>query len=141
MPPVNSKPKQNAHGMTRKFDIIDYLSGLTNFVFDKAVLNRVALDCGVSEVTEHSQLTDELKGKCMIALLKTIVFGPHSTASSTNQHGAWTLTVGSQTITAASLENIRAELKRLCKKYGDEETLEMLEDSGGYMDWVNEEEW
>ena len=43
--------------MTRKFDIIDYLSGLTNFVFDKAVLNRVALDCGVSEVTEYGQLT------------------------------------------------------------------------------------
>ena len=48
--------------MTRNFDIIDYLSGLTNFVFDKAVLNRVALDCGVSEVTEYGQLTDEMKG-------------------------------------------------------------------------------
>ena len=30
--------------MTDKMDIIDYLSGLTGFVFDKAVLKRIAVD-------------------------------------------------------------------------------------------------
>lgn len=120
------------------FSIIDYISGLTNFVFDKAVLNRIALDCGVSEITSYSELTEEHKDNCKIALLETIVYGPYSTASSTNQHGAWTLTIGSQTITSAALESIKSELKRLYKKYDKTDKIEELEDAGGVMQWVDE---
>lgn len=120
------------------FDIINYLSGLTNFVFDKAVLNRIALDCGVSEITDYTELTGELKDKCKIALLETIVFGPYSTASSTNQHGAWTLTIGSQTVTSAALESIKSELKRLYNKYDMTDEQEALEDTGGEVKWIDE---
>ena len=73
-----------------KFDILDYLSGMTNFVFDKSALNNVALDCGVSDVESYLDLTEEQKDRCKIALLEKIVFGVYQTASTTNQHGAYT---------------------------------------------------
>lgn len=124
--------------MAQTFDIINYLSGMTNFVFDKAVLNNIALECGVSEVASFSELTQEQKDDCKIMLLETIVFGPYQTASSTNQHGNWTKTVGAQTITSAALESIKAELRRLYKKKGDEDKIEALDDAGGVVQWINE---
>lgn len=108
-----------------KFDILDYLSGMTNFVFDKSALNNVALDCGVSDVESYLDLTEEQKDRCKIALLEKIVFGVYQTASTTNQHGAYTLTVGAQTITSAALLSIKSELKRLYKKYGEDENLKL----------------
>lgn len=126
---------------TPKFDIIDYLSGITNFVFDKSVLNRVALECEVSEVEAFADLTQEDKDKCKIALLETIVYGPYQTASSTNQHGAYTLTVGAQTITSAALESIKAELRRLYKKYDDSDKLDALDATDGEMKWIQETDW
>ena len=38
-----------------EFDILQYMSGLTGFTFDKAVLVRIALERGVSAVTEYAQ--------------------------------------------------------------------------------------
>lgn len=125
--------------MAIAFNIIDYLSGMTNFVFDKAVLNNVALECGVSEITDFSELTQEQKDNCKIMLLETIVFGPYQTASSTNQHGNWTKTVGAQTITSAALESIKSELRRLYKKNDLEDKLDALEDTDGAVQWVNED--
>jgi len=127
--------------MATDFNILDYLSGLTNFVFDKSVLNRVALKCGVADMSDFTEMTDEKEDRCKMMLLETIVYGPHSTASSTNQHGSWTLTVGSQAITEAALESIKSELKRLYKKYGEDEKLEALEDTGGMMQWIDETEY
>ena len=121
------------------FDIIDYLSGLTSFVFDKAVLNRIALDCGVADIEEYTDLTDEQKDRCKIAELEVIVYGPYQTASSTRQHGSWTETNGAQTITSKALESIKTELRRLYKKYEEDEKLEALEDSDGVVQWINED--
>ena len=127
--------------MSREFDIIRYLGGLTGFAFDSDVLWRVAQDCGVDGVSEAGQMTEEMKDKCRIELLKVLVFAtPHTTASSTNQHADWTRSNGSQTIDAASRKNFMAWLERLCRKYGDEETLEMLDESGGCLKWANEGE-
>jgi hypothetical protein len=121
------------------FDIIDYLSGLTSFVFDKAVLNRIALDCGVADIEEYTDLTDEQKDRCKIAELEVIVYGPYQTASSTRQHGSWTETNGAQTITSKALESIKTELRRLYKKYEEDEKLEALEDSDGVVQWISED--
>lgn len=123
------------------FDILDYLSGMTNFVFDKSVLNRVALECGVSEIEAFVDLTEEQKDKCKMALLETIVFGVYQTASTTNQHGAYTLTVGAQTITSKALESIKSELRRLYRKYGEDNKLEALQESDGEVKWINEKDW
>lgn len=119
-----------------KFNIINYLAGMTGFVFDKDVLQRIALDCGVSEVTEYSELTQENKDRCMIALLRTILNTPYSTASHTSKHGEWQEQIGSQSLTAAFREDIRAQLKKLAQKYDDEELLEELEDMGATLQWM-----
>lgn len=125
---------------TTKFDILDYLSGMTNFVFDKSALQNVALDCGVAEVTVYADLTDEQKDRCKIALFEKIVFGVYQTASTTSQHGSYTLTVGAQTITSAALESIKSELRRLYKKYDEEDKLEALNEATGEVRWVDETE-
>ena len=119
-----------------EFNIINYLAGMTGFVFDKDVLERIALDCGVSEVTEYSELTQENKDRCMIALLRTILNTPYSTASHTSKHGEWQEQIGSQSLTAAFREDIRAQLKKLAQKYDDEELLEELEDMGANLQWM-----
>lgn len=120
------------------FDILDYLSGLTNFVFDKSVLKRVAIDCGVIEITSYADLSQEQKDRCKVELLETIVFGVYQTASTTNQHGSYTMTVGAQTVTSKALESIKSELRRLYTKYGDEEKLNTLNDSDGCVKWIEE---
>lgn len=119
-----------------KFNIINYLAGMTGFVFDKDVLQRIALDCGVSEVTKHSELTQEKKDRCMIALLRTILNTPYSTASHTSKHGEWQEQIGSQSLTAAFREDIRVQLKKLAQKYNDKELLEELEDMGATLQWM-----
>lgn len=119
-----------------QFNIISYLAGMTGFVFDKDVLQRIALDCGVSEVTDYSELTQENKDRCKMALLRTILETPYSTASHTSKHGEWQEQIGSQSLTAAFREDIKAQLKKLAEKYDDEELLEELEDMGATLQWM-----
>lgn len=120
-----------------KFDILDYLSGLTNFVFDKSVLKRVAIDNEAWDI-QYYNLTEEIRDRCKRDLLETIVYGVYQTANVKNRHGEWEVSVGSQVITAASLESIKSELRRLYKKLGEAERLDALEDAGGGMEWVDE---
>ena len=42
--------------MADKFDILDYLSGLTAYVFDKSVLKRVAMERDVMGATSIDDL-------------------------------------------------------------------------------------
>ena len=109
------------------FNIIDFIAGLYPYVFDIAVLRRVAYDCGVIEITEYSELTEEQKDRCKIALLETLVLNPYQTASQTSKHGEWQEQTGSQMTTAKNIESIKNELRRLYKKYGEDEKLEQLE--------------
>lgn len=124
--------------ITSKFDILDYLSGITNFVFDKSALTHVALECGVADVTQYIDLTEEQKDRCKIMLYEKIVFGVYQTASTTNQHGSYTTTVGAQTITSAALQSIKSELKRLYNKYGEDDKVQTLSDACGEVKWINE---
>ena len=118
------------------FNIIDFIAGLYPYVFDIAVLRRVAYDCGVIEITEYSELTEEQKDRCRIALLETLVLNPYQTASQTSKHGEWQEQTGSQMTTAKNIESIKNELKRLYKKYGEDEKLEQLENETANMDWM-----
>lgn len=120
-----------------QFDIInDFLAGLYPYVFDIAVLRRVAYDCGVIEITEYSELTEEQKDRCKIALLETLVLNPYQTASQTSKHGEWQEQTGSQMTTAKNIESIKNELKRLYKKYGEDEKLEQLESETANLEWM-----
>lgn len=118
------------------FNIIDFIAGLYPYVFDIAVLRRVAYDCGVIEITEYSELTEEQKDRCRIALLETLVLNPYQTASQTSKHGEWQEQTGSQMTTAKNIESIKNELKRLYKKYGKDEKLEQLENETANMEWM-----
>lgn len=118
------------------FNIIDFIAGLYPYVFDIAVLRRVAYDCGVIEITEYSELTEEQKDRCRIALLETLVLNPYQTASQTSKHGEWQEQTGSQMTTAKNIESIKNELKRLYKKYGEVERLEQLESETANLEWM-----
>lgn len=116
------------------FDIYDYLSGLTGYVFDISVLKRVALNQGVNDISDYSELTEEQKDRCKIELLETLLVTPYQSASQTNKHGEWQTQTGSQTLTAASLENISKELRRLYRKYDELEKLDAMDD--GTLQWL-----
>ena len=118
------------------FNIIDFIAGLYPYVFDIAVLRRVAYDCGVIEITEYSELTEEQQDRCRIALLETLVLNPYQTASQTSKHGEWQEQTGSQMTTAKNIESIKNELKRLYKKYGEDEKLEQLENETANLEWM-----
>ena len=118
------------------FNIIEFIAGLYPYVFDIAVLRRVAYDCGVIEITEYSELTEEQKDRCRIALLETLVLNPYQTASQTSKHGEWQEQTGSQMTTAKNIESIKNELKRLYNKYGEDEKLEQLESETANLEWM-----
>lgn len=124
--------------MEANLEILNLLAGKINFVFDKATLLYAAYKSGISEAESLVDVDEEQEDAFHVVLLESIVYGPYQTASSTNKHGQWEKTVGSQTITASALESIKAELKRLYKKQGDESKIEMLEGTGGETKWIDE---
>lgn len=116
-----------------QIDIIQYLEGLTAFVFDKAVLTRIAVERDVMDVTDSKQLTQQQKDLMLADLLYVIYTAPNYTASFTNQHGAYTQTIGSQRYdTKKDVYNI---MIGLYKKW-DDPKLELLE--ANVTTWVNE---
>lgn len=101
-----------------EFDIISYLEGLTAFVFDRAVLNRIAMERKVTKVTDIDELTEQQKDLLFADLLFVIYTAPNYTASLTNQHGAYTQTVGSQRYD--SKRDIYNVMFGLYNKWGDD---------------------
>lgn len=122
--------------MENSFDPIAYLNGLTRFVFEKDALVNIAYENGLMELSDRSHIDEFTKDHCLIALYEMVVDGPWSVASSSLQHGNFRQDVGSETVTAAIIQNLKDRLKSLYKKYGMDEALESMEDGG--MQWVNE---
>lgn len=124
--------------MSIKFDIIDYLSGLTAYVFDVSVLRRVAMDNGVAEVREYNELDAEQIDRCKMSLLETLVLAPSQSASQTNKHGEYQMQTGSQMLTDKTREAIKAELRMLYRRYGEDERLQALDSADTTMEWITE---
>lgn len=122
--------------MEKSFDPIAYLNGLTRFVFEKDALVNIAYENGLVGLTDRSQIDEYTKDHCLIALYELVINGPWSVASSSLQHGSYRQDVGSETVTAAIIQNLKDRLKALYKKYGEEDALESMND--GDMAWVNE---
>jgi hypothetical protein len=122
--------------MADKFDIIEYLSGLTGFVFDKAVLKRIALDRGVYGVQCFSELTQQDKDLMRADLLLVAYLSPNVWASSTHAHGSFSETIGSQTVYTEDKERIYNQFINIYKKYDDEKLTE-VEDLGGDLQWLD----
>ncbi len=122
--------------MAERFDIIEFLSGLTNYVFDKAVLKSVALGRDVAEVTSYDELDKKTIELLEADLLYKAYYSPNVWASSSQSHGSYTRTVGSQTIYEAEKEKIYARLSFIYKKY-DDEMLEEVQDLSGSLQWLD----
>lgn len=118
---------------------IQFLEGLTNFVFDKAVLQRIAYRRGIAEAEFFSDIDENTEWLCTKDLLTTAIRGPWSTANHTNKHGNFEQIVGQQVITAGALEEIKAQIRQLNRDLG-------LPDDDGIPDaatneWVNDTDW
>lgn len=101
------------------FDIIEYLSGITMFTFDKAVLKRIALDRGVQDVSDYAELDNKTKDLLRADLLFVAYLSPNVWASSTHSHGSYTKTIGSQTIYSEDKERLYNMFVDIYKKYED----------------------
>lgn len=114
------------------FDIIEYLEGLTGFVFDKTILIRVARERGVKNVTHFEELSQEQKDLCKADLLYTAYCSPEVWASQTAAHGSFSKTTGSQTLQRK--EKILEMAVALYEKY-DAVPEEISEE--GNMQWLD----
>ena len=116
------------------FDIIEWLAGLTGFVFDKSVINRIAIERGVDFISNYDALTQEKKDLCLADELYVVYMSPNSSASYSFSHGTFKKSVGSQTINdKQSLYNIMVSIYG---KYNDPK-LEDLEKANGGLEWIN----
>lgn len=122
--------------MNDEFNIIEYLSGLTGYVFDKAVLKRIAIERQVDLVTSYDELDVKTKELLKADLLLTAYLSPNVWASSTQSHGSYTKTIGSQTLYNEEKERLYNMFVSTYKKYDDDKLVEIQElDSN--LQWLN----
>jgi len=112
---------------TIEFDILQYMSGLTGFTFDKAVLTRIALERGVAEVTEYGELTKRDRDLITADLLLAAYLSPTVWASFDQSHGSYKKGIGSQTM--YNKEDIYNYLYNIYKLYEDEKLDELVDNS------------
>lgn len=110
-----------------EFDILQYMSGLTGFTFDKAVLVRIALERGVAEVTEYDELTKRDRDLITADLLLTAYLSPNIWASFDQSHGSYKKGIGSQTM--YNKEEILDYLRGIYEEYEDEKLDEVPDNS------------
>lgn len=115
-----------------QFDIIEYISTLAgNFVMDASLCKRIAMERGVLDVTDFSQLEQKQKDLLLADVLFTMYLSPNSSSSITQQHGAYSKTVGSQTIN--DKKGIYNTMIALYRKW-DDEKLSSVEE--GTVQWL-----
>lgn len=121
--------------MAIKFDILDFLSGLTGYVFDKSVLTRIAWEREVTDVTSYDELDAKTIDLLRADLLYTAYMSPNTIAAHTNSHGSFSQTFGSQVISESEKERLYQTFMAIYKKYDDEKCQE-IEGSCGTLQWL-----
>ena len=121
--------------MADKFDIIEYISGLTCYVLDKAVLKRIAMDRGVDGITEYAELDTRTKELLRADVCYTVYLSPNVIASYTHAHGSFSKTIGSQTIYASEKERLYNTFVSIYRKYDDEKLQEIVDSSN--LQWLD----
>lgn len=119
--------------MAQSFNIIKYLGSLSNYMFDKDVYERIAMERGVLEVTSLDELEQKQKDLLLADLLLTIYISPNTSASFSKSHGSFSQSVGSQTF--GSKEHIYDMMIALYRKWNDDK-LEIAESLGGNLEWL-----
>ena len=115
------------------FDIIRYMSSLTGYIFDDAVLERIALERSVADVASFSEITEKDKDLLTADLLFVLYTSPSQSASFSKKHGQFSQSVGSQTIT--DKDGIYNLMMRLDNKWEDPKAKE-VENMGGGLEWM-----
>ena len=113
-------------------EIIDYMSSLTSYYFDRLVLERIAVERGVQDVKDITELTKKQKDLVFADMLLVLYLSPTQTASLSKKHGSFSQTIGSQYISdKAGLLDL---ITKLYAKWGDDK----LEDLGdmGNLEWI-----
>lgn len=118
-----------------EFDLLQYMSGLTGFTFDKAVLERIALERGVAEVTEYDELTKRDRDLITADLLLTAYLSPNIWASFDQSHGSFKKGVGSQTV--YNKEEILNYLRGIYEEY-DDPMLDEVPDNSAHVFFRND---
>lgn len=122
--------------MAQEFDIIKYISGLlAGFVFDKATLERIALDRGVMRVTSYEELDAKTKELLKADLAYSAYYSPTVWASSTQSHGSYSKSRGSQTVADNDKERLYNIFSSVYKKY-DDPVLEQVEAEESNLQWM-----
>lgn len=121
--------------MAIKFDILDFLSGLTGYVFDKSVLTRIAWEREVTDVTSYDELDAKTVDLLRADLLYTAYLSPNTIAAHTNSHGSFSQTFGSQVISNAEKDRIYQTFMAIYEKYNDEKFDEVAI-SEGNLEWL-----
>ncbi len=120
--------------MVGKFDIIEYISGLSGYVFDKAVLKSIALERGVLDVESFEELDDKTRDLLRADLLYRAYVSPSTWASSSHSHGGFSKSVGSQSISNDEKERLYNTIVHIYEKYGDPKLEEV---TGGNLQWLD----
>ena len=115
------------------FDIIRYMSSLTGYIFDDAVLERIALERSVADVASFSEITEKDKDLLTADLLFVLYTSPSQSASFSKKHGQFSQSGGSQTRTDE--HNISSLMTRLHQKWEDQRA-EEVENMGGGLEWM-----
>ena len=120
--------------MSGKFDIIKYLSGITAFVFDRDVLERIALERGVADVESFTDLDYKTRDLLKADLLFTAYVSPTTWASYTHSHGSYSQSNGAQTLSNKDRETIYNIFMSIYRKYDDPKAEEVIDD--GTLQWL-----
>ena len=115
------------------FDIIRYMSSLTGYIFDDAVLERIALERNVAEVGSFAEISEKDKDLLTADLLFVLYTSPSQSASISKKHGQFSMSIGGQSIT--DKDGIYDLMMRLYQKWEDHKA-EELESIGGGLEWM-----
>lgn len=123
--------------MAIEFDIIKYISGLLGgFVFDRATLEGIALERGVSDVEDFEELDTRTKELLRADLARAAYYSPNVWASSSQSHGSYTKTIGSQTLYESERQRLYNIFSSIYRKYEDE-ALQEIESEESNLQWIN----
>lgn len=122
--------------MAIEFDIIKYLSGmLGGYVFDRATLEAIAFERGVANVTAFDELDTKTKELLRADLARAAYYSPNVWASSSQSHGSYTKSIGSQTVYASEKQKLYNIFSSIYQKY-DDEALKEIESEDCNLQWI-----
>lgn len=116
-------------------DIIEFMSGLTPYVFDKSLIKRVAAERVENGITDHAMLDERTRDLLRADLLYEAYISPTISAGCSKSHGNYSHNVGSQSTYEADKARLYNIFTNIYKKYNDPK-LEEVTENGGSLQWL-----